>query len=1047
MKNIKTLNEFIVRQPSYSIDKFLEIPNTKKEINNFVQSLFKDTFFKQALYIASPQLYKEWERIIHDNNTIDDKRDKLNKSIIKYYVRISTRCTPFGLFSNYSNIKLDNNISLKTEKSLYTKYFSIDLLFLYAVVNEINKIHPLRNLLKYAPNNSLYPVGKDYRYVEVSYKNSKRFHQLTFLEGDEVIDLLFSYVSEKPRTVKDLADFLLNSIEDINYENIISYVHALIDSQILTSNLDICLNEKSPLHQILNFLEKNVLSLLNTDSETEKIYTTLKTLEDKINSLNHSNLNNSIEYFEEIFKIADSLDIVYTKQYLINANLRKNHYTNDDLLKQEDIKSIKIAIQTLSHFSNQDLHKDSKLNKFKQAFYKKYEEQEVPLMIALDNELGIDYRGNNAHSNAFSDLIDDMFWGEKKTGMEELKSNTKLHEFWNALFHKCIREKEKAIDLSKIDLSSFTPSLEKLPTTFSAMISKTDDKIIIHSIGGNSLNMIGRFTNLDSELDDLVSEITKNENKYNPNSILTEFIHLPNDRDANILARKIKRDIEIPFLSKASETCETLLLNDLYLRLHKGRFVLRSKSLNKEVKIYNSNAHNFRYYSLPVYEFICDLQFDSIQRGLGLNLGSINSKSLKYFPRITYGEKIILSPASWQFSEKDLEGIFNQKTKKYSSEFFFKLKEIYTIPQYVYLTDGDNKLLIDTNNEYLVQYIFEHLKTNKSILLIETIDDVSKRNSKFMNEYIVPFINISEKESMVFKNTVIKKTIKRKFLPGNEWLYYKIYTGIKSADVIISDVLSPMIEKMKSENLINKWFFIRYSDPDFHLRIRFKYNQKISGAIDKIYTILNTHIEHLITNDFIHRIEMSTYERELERYGWELIEDAETLFYFDSDMILNLIHTIRTKGEEKERWKVCLKAIDGYFKIFNLSVIDKYNVMKTLYDGFQKEFNASKQMKKQIDKKFRENKENILEFMNSENDTYTNTIKKRNSDISSTIENLLKTEKSRLPYFISSFIHMTVNRLIISSPRMHELVIYGVLEKLYKIEVYSSKKKSVYSKI
>jgi len=62
----------------------------------------------------------------------------------------------------------------------------------------------------------------------------------------------------------------------------------------------------------------------------------------------------------------------------------------------------------------------------------------------------------------------------------------------------------------------------------------------------------------------------------------------------------------------------------------------------------------------------------------------------------------------------------------------------------------------------------------------------------------------------------------RKFIPGTEWLYLKIYTGVKTSDVLLEEAILPLVTCFLNNNLINKWFFIRYNDPKPHLRIRFE---------------------------------------------------------------------------------------------------------------------------------------------------------------------------------------------------------------------------------
>lgn len=61
--------------------------------------------------------------------------------------------------------------------------------------------------------------------------------------------------------------------------------------------------------------------------------------------------------------------------------------------------------------------------------------------------------------------------------------------------------------------------------------------------------------------------------------------------------------------------------------------------------------------------------------------------------------------------------------------------------------------------------------------------------------------------------------IHRTFIPGSQWVYIKLYTGEKTADDLLIQVIAPVIKKVQKAQHIKKWFFIRYSDPDFHLRI------------------------------------------------------------------------------------------------------------------------------------------------------------------------------------------------------------------------------------
>jgi len=62
--------------------------------------------------------------------------------------------------------------------------------------------------------------------------------------------------------------------------------------------------------------------------------------------------------------------------------------------------------------------------------------------------------------------------------------------------------------------------------------------------------------------------------------------------------------------------------------------------------------------------------------------------------------------------------------------------------------------------------------------------------------------------------------VQRTFIAGDQWLYYKIYTGVKTADLILTKIIKPFADQLLAQGLIKKWFFIRYADPKHHIRIR-----------------------------------------------------------------------------------------------------------------------------------------------------------------------------------------------------------------------------------
>jgi thiopeptide-type bacteriocin biosynthesis protein len=98
------------------------------------------------------------------------------------------------------------------------------------------------------------------------------------------------------------------------------------------------------------------------------------------------------------------------------------------------------------------------------------------------------------------------------------------------------------------------------------------------------------------------------------------------------------------------------------------------------------------------------------------------------------------------------------------------------------------------------------------------------------------------------------------FCLGSEWLYYKSYTGVRTADYILLEKLNPVISDLEEKRIIQKWFFIRYKDPDDHLRIRFLVinTDDLHTIIQSLYSIFNK----LIEENLVWKIQTDTYRRE-----------------------------------------------------------------------------------------------------------------------------------------------------------------------------------------
>src|ERR1043165_60727 len=82
-----------------SFDKFIYrttlLPFESNSYTSELENLLRSDYYKDILYISSSDLFQALSAEEKDNK----KENKINFSLLKYYLRSKFRCTPFGLLA------------------------------------------------------------------------------------------------------------------------------------------------------------------------------------------------------------------------------------------------------------------------------------------------------------------------------------------------------------------------------------------------------------------------------------------------------------------------------------------------------------------------------------------------------------------------------------------------------------------------------------------------------------------------------------------------------------------------------------------------------------------------------------------------------------------------------------------------------------------------------------------------------------------------------------------------------------------------------------
>lgn len=1027
-------SKLILRTPS--------LPFNEKITVDFIKSKLNDRHFMEALYLASPVLHEEALNWKEGKLSDPRKIQKLTFSLSKYYLRMSTRCTPFGLFAGCAVAEWAEETDLVLDPEQSSRNTRLDMHYSCALAQKLAEIPQIKQKLVYFPNSSIYRIADEIRYVEYKYINGQRTHQISAITSSEYIEKVLELCKNG-----SLPDTMIMNLmdDDISEDEAASFIDELINVQLLVNELEPSITGEEFTQQILKVIQK-----INHSHEFDGIVSVLEEIEKRLEKIDHQG-SNEAELYGEITRIIEQLNVPFEDGKLFQTDLVKHLTTHK--VNQKHQKDLEDALYVLSLLSLTG--DNNSLAEFRSKFFDRYEGRSMPLLEVLDTEMGIGYGNSGKTINTPITEGIALPQNAKESGSISVSKN---HKFLIDKWKNAIKNNDFIVEIKEEDLSDLQAVGQKMPPSFPVMFRLTGDEkfqVLIENAGGSSAaNLLGRFAHADQQIAELICEITEEEQKRNPAVDFAEIVHLPESRVGNILLHPVFRNFEIPYLAKSSlPTDQQLNLENLEVSVDilSNKITLKSAKTGKEVIPRLSNAHNFSYNALPVYHFLADLQTQNLASSLGIRWKSILPES-KFTPRLTY-KSVILEPAGWNFEKADIEHIIQADSEKLLEEFSIFAKK-WSIPRYFLLSEGDNELLIDSENLLSLQTWFDSVKNKATIPLKEFVFNAENlcvkdlSNQGYTNQFAAILLR-DEATYEQFEQRPVEPdltTRQRDFSLGSEWLYYKFYCGIKSSDKILTEAFGPLVTELIQNQLIDKWFFIRYADPEKHLRVRFHIPHPEN--LTKVILLINQFIRPFEEIGIIHKTFTATYQRELERYGANTIELTEQLFFEDSNAVLGMLS--QTWGDERDqiRWQWGLKAIDHYLDAFRLELVQKYNLLENMKDSFGQEFKMNKSLRIQLDQKFRENRSLITKILDndsnnpSEYEPLFEYIYLKSEKIRPIVEQILILKTTQqLSLYLRDTIHMCVNRIISDNQRLHELVMYDFLFNYYRSKLARMKKK------
>jgi thiopeptide-type bacteriocin biosynthesis protein len=1050
-----------MRTPLLPFDALDDAPGrqTRAEGRAWLARALARPGIREAIHLASPRVEAAIDGWLAEPEAQESRR--LEPVLVSYVLRAAGRPTPFGLFAGWTTGTVGaaaSSTALRLEPTArYRRHSRLDLDYLVDLAEAIGRDRLQRRAVPHRPNSSLHEAGDRLHLAESRSTGGHRSYHLVSIEPTPYLRATLERAGWGGPgggvLLDELADALVD--DDITPEDAWAYIDELVDRQVLIPHLGPALSASDPgLH---------LAGRLATAPATADFARPLVDAHAALAALDEQPVGSGADHHQRYATVTAALQSLpgrVPEHGVVRVDLEKP--AEEAVLGPEVVAAIRQGIELLQRLAPRH---DSGLDRFREDFAARYGRRSVPLAEALDEEAGIGFERLESPPAEAPDLLGDIpFPQVAGSGAPDERWTSRdaalLRRIGTALWNQAQEIELTPTDIAELEsqagdrrppLPDALAAVARLAARSSADLASGRFMVYIPFAGGPSgAQLLGRLCTADKALLAGVEAHLRAEEARRPDAIFAEIVHLPEGRFGNVLVRPMLRRYEIPYLGHSGAPPDVQIpVSDLLVSVRDDRIVLESASLGVEVLPRLTSAHLHSRPGLPVYRFLARLQYQGVIPEVGWDWGALTTAP--HLPRVVAG-RIVLATARWRLAGPDLAW---WKAPARRAEALAAWRAAWRVPRFVALLDGEDELPVDLDSELALDALAHHLRDRPSATLVELFpgpDDlcVTGPEGSFVHDLIVPFVSRLPDSSTPEDRPAARvggrpKPGRRRFPPGSEWLYAKLYTGPAAADRVLLGMVAPLAAQARASGAADRWFFVRYADPDPHLRVRFGGDPARLGA--EVRRALEAAAAPLLENGVIWRLQFDTYERELERYGGSAtIELVEEIFTADTEAAVDILSGPARATVGDLRWRAVLAGITRLVADLGLNAAEQRRLAQESCAGYGAEFHVDGNFRRAVSRRFRRERpalERLLAAVGGleratspEERAVVEALERRSArvgPIAAELDQLAAAGRLAVSKvdLAASLAHMHANRLLRAAPREQELVIYEFLARLW----------------
>ncbi|MFJ9029033.1 lantibiotic dehydratase [Streptomyces sp. NPDC102274] len=323
-----------------------------------------------------------------------------------------------------------------------------------------------------------------------------------------------------------------------------------------------------------------------------------------------------------------------------------------------------------------------------------------------------------------------------------------------------------------------------------------------------------------------------------------------------------------------------LIPEDLAVGCDGRRMYLAVPERGHRVEAIGMHALNLHTHTPPLVRFLTELSRAQCAQVTVFDWGA--AAAMPFLPRLRYG-RTVLAPARWRLEASELPGHARPRAEWDAALSDWRARR--RLPRRVHLVEDDRRLFLDLDEASHRALLRRHLDHSRLAVLVEAPEpEAYGWCGGRVHEVVVPLKATRPSAWPPLpapSRTRALSAAQMQTPAASSVLLAALYGDPRRQDVLLSRHLPGLLEQLGNP----PWWFIRFRDPDQHLRVRIALPDP--GAFADTARTVSAWADELRSIGLLADLRYPTSYREMGRWGsgtaWEA---AEEVFWADSRAIL-----------------------------------------------------------------------------------------------------------------------------------------------------------------